>query len=121
LISRSPPRIGTKSMMPPKKEMPKEPKNSSGSLPRKPTAYDYSMVLNAWSKDQSAEAPQRAEQILATMWEKFESGELDAKPDVVSYSSVINCWAKSRQHGAADWAEATFREMQDRYKAGDEA
>jgi hypothetical protein len=60
-----------------------------GLLLRKPAAYGYNMVLNAWSKDQSAEAPQRAETILATMWEKFESGELEANPDVVSYGSVI--------------------------------
>jgi hypothetical protein len=79
---------------------------------KKLTCYEYSMVLNAWSRDQSsAEAPQRAEKILATMWENFESGELDTKPNVVSYTTLINCWAKSRQKGGADRAEAIFREM----------
>ena len=91
-----------------------------GLLPTNPTVYEYNMVLNAWSRTQSAEAPQRAEQILAAMWENFESGELDTKPDAVSYSTVLNCWAKARQQGAADRAEVIFREMQDRYKAGDE-
>jgi pentatricopeptide repeat protein len=90
-----------------------------GLIPTKPTIYENSMVLNAWSKSQSPEAPQRAEKILAATWKKFQSGEMYTKPNAVSYNNVINCWAKSRQQGSADRAEAILREMQERYKAGD--
>ena len=85
----------------------------------KPQILVFSMILNAWAKSGSKQAPQRAEGILEKMWELHEKHEFDTKPDVVSYSSVMSCWARSGQNGAAERAEALLREMQARWKDGE--
>jgi hypothetical protein len=90
-----------------------------GNKSAEPRVNVFNMVLDAWSKSRSQDAPHRAEAVLSIMWQLFESGELNTKPNYISYSTVIQCWGKSREKGAGTRAEEVFNQMQERRKAGD--
>jgi pentatricopeptide repeat protein len=77
----------------------------------RPNAKLFNMLLNAWSKSRSKNAPQRAEAILARMWDLCNIKKLNTKPDMVSYTCVVNCWAKSRLPTASQRAEELLRTM----------
>ena len=77
-------------------------------------------MIDAWAKSRDADAPQRAEVLLAKMEELYRQGNKDVCPNTVSYSAVINAWAKSREKGAAQRAEAILNHMLKLYKGGRE-
>jgi pentatricopeptide repeat protein len=85
----------------------------------KPTVVSYTTLMNAWGKSHLPEAPARAEDILANMWELYQEKNFDTKPDMASYTCVADCWAKSRDKAAGDWAEAVLREAEQLYMNGD--
>jgi pentatricopeptide repeat protein len=85
----------------------------------KPTVVSYTTLMNAWGKSHLPEAPARAEEILANMWELYQEKNFDTKPDMASYTCVADCWAKSRDKAAGDWAEAVLREAEQLYMNGD--
>jgi pentatricopeptide repeat protein len=92
-----------------------------GNDSAKPNVRSFSVVLDAWSKSRSRDAPQWAEAILERMTQLHSSGGLDTKPNIVSYSSVINCWANSGSKEAPDAALKLLRTMQQQHLAGDKS
>ena len=80
-----------------------------GNQSAKPDLMSCNAVLNALGKSGSPDAPERAEAILAKMWEL--SDLLDTQPDVTSYNSVLECWAKSNRNDSASRSEAVLLHM----------
>jgi pentatricopeptide repeat protein len=61
----------------------------------KPNIASYTILINAWSKSNTRDAPIEAESLLLEMIDLYSRGILNDSPDKIAYSSVINCWSKS--------------------------
>ena len=83
-----------------------------GKYEVQPDVYTFGLVLTAWSKSTAAEAPERAERLLAEMQGLYETGIISSRPNVYCFGSVLSCWKKSKLNGAADRAESILRSMQ---------
>jgi pentatricopeptide repeat protein len=88
----------------------------------RPVTRSYNAVLDAWAKSKLPYAPQRAESMLATMWELYESSSCashpkdnNVKPDVFTYTSVIQCWARFQD--GPEQAERLLAEMKTRSRS----
>ena len=61
----------------------------------KPNIASYTILINAWSKSNTRDAPIEAESLLLEMLDLYSKGLLNESPNTIVYSSVINCWSKS--------------------------
>jgi pentatricopeptide repeat protein len=81
-----------------------------------PDSISFNQVIAGWSKATEthlvANAPHRAEALLAQMQALYQRNGWNTQPDASTYSSVLQCWAVSPLEDAADHAERIFREMQ---------
>ena len=94
---------------------------TNGNKRNKPNSYHTSLVLKAWAKSRSRNAPQRVETLMKWKWERANEGELDLKPTKYSYAIAIECWSRSYAPNAKERAESLFREMLQHYSdQGDE-
>jgi len=79
-----------------------------------PNDICYNTLLDAYSREGTVEAAQRAEALVERMTQMSESGKnKHASPDRVSYTSVIKAWRNSESRNAAERAEAILFRCQE--------
>ena len=77
----------------------------------KPTQEIFELVLSAYSRSASLEAPQKAEIFLTYMKEIDDAELLDVRPSTESYNKVLKAWAKSERGDAAKAAHSLYHTM----------
>jgi Pentatricopeptide repeat domain/PPR repeat len=84
-----------------------------------PDQISFTTVIDAWSKSDRPEAPDRAEDILVLL-RQFSgfSFQQTARPNAITLTAVMNCWAKSSRNEAPDRAEMILRQMLRSFAAG---
>jgi len=83
------------------------------SKPLRVNSMMYNMAINAWAKSGDRTAPQRAEDLLQSMYERSISGrQPDVTPNTISFNSVIYAWASVRDRAGAQRAEAILERME---------
>ena len=91
----------------------------AGNAENEPNEFHLAIVVNAWSRSNSADAPNRVETLLKWMREVSKNGTLSScSPTSESYGAAISCWSRSSLPNAPQRAEALFREMIDLYNQG---
>jgi hypothetical protein len=79
-----------------------------------PSIYTYTAVVQAWSKSKSADAPERAAEVVQRLEDKFiETGDPTLCPDPIMYGLLISAWSKSRRPDAGDKAEEILGKVKD--------
>jgi len=69
-------------------------KDNAGKKNSKPTFRTYSILINAWSKSNSDNAPDKVENILKEMNRLHKSGDLQEGPNDITYRRMIQCLQK---------------------------
>jgi hypothetical protein len=68
-------------------------------------------VIKTCSRGRSRQAAQRADKVLAEMWQLYALGNIHVKPNTISYNTVIHAWGNSGCDSAADRATALLQDM----------
>jgi pentatricopeptide repeat protein len=85
----------------------------------RPDVVTYTSLIKCWSESGKLRAPDRAEEIINTLHERYDMGYNECKPDTMVYNVAMNAIAKSGVNNAPERAEALLNRMLDRYYAGD--
>ena len=85
----------------------------------RPDVVTYTSLIKCWSESGKLRAPDRAEEIINTLHERYDIGYHECKPDTMAYNVAINAIAKSGVTNAPERAEALLNRMLDSYYAGD--
>lgn len=80
-----------------------------------PNVISYSIVINAWAKQGH---PERASEVLRTMYEDYVSGNETAKPDIKSFNTILAAYIKCKDDNAPIRAENFFNHMMNVRKDG---
>lgn len=60
----------------------------------------------------------KAQELLATMYHKFESGKLASQPNIVSWQTVIEAWSNSKDPDGPFRVVAIWKRMQELHESG---
>jgi len=86
-------------------------------LSLRPNVFSYSACINAFAKSPDEDAPERAEELLTAMKDRYEKGDWRLRPTVVMYNSIINAYGRS---GSAERATAILDRMEKSVEEGGE-
>ena len=95
----------------------------SGSIEVRPTTYDYSNVIETFSKCSSySGAVEAAESLLNIMEQKYQDGDVFLMPTSENYVSIIAAWKNSPDvEMRVDGAKRVFELMKKQYQNGNHA
>jgi hypothetical protein len=92
---------------------------ASGENPSaKPNTYTYVAAIEAHANSGIDGAPQKTEEMLERMIERYQSGDPDVRPNARCFNAAINAYAKSDLPDAAQQAEYILNRMDALYMAG---
>lgn len=94
----------------------------SGSIEVRPTIYEYSNVIEAFSKSNFSGAVERAESLLNRMERKYHDGDVFLMPTSENYVCIIAAWKNSPDvEKRVDGAKRVFDLMMKEYQNGNHA
>lgn len=87
-----------------------------GNEEYKPRILSYNILIRAYGKLQSPDAPILAEQTLKRIIQMYQQsgGDEEIKPTVITYTEVIDSYARSKKRNAAEQAERILLEMMEK-------
>eukprot|EP00529_Nitzschia_sp_RCC80_P009744 CAMPEP_0113451840 /NCGR_PEP_ID=MMETSP0014_2-20120614/6542_1 /TAXON_ID=2857 /ORGANISM="Nitzschia sp." /LENGTH=767 /DNA_ID=CAMNT_0000343201 /DNA_START=314 /DNA_END=2614 /DNA_ORIENTATION=+ /assembly_acc=CAM_ASM_000159 len=92
---------------------------ASGENPTaKPNTFTYVATIEAYANSGADGSPQKTEDMLERMIERYQSGDPDVRPNARCFNAAINSYAKSDLPDAAQHAEFIFNRMDALYMAG---
>lgn len=92
---------------------------ASGENPSaKPNTYTYVAAIEAHANSGVEGSPQKTEEILERMIERYQSGDAEIRPNARCFNAAINAYAKSDLPDAAQQAEYLLNRMDDMYMSG---
>ena len=91
-----------------------------GNLDVKPDVWTYQSLLSTWSTSKVHGAPQRCEEILHMLDEKYKAGDTDLKPNGHCFTATINAWSKSLERDKARSVYRILQHMNKLYAEGNE-
>lgn len=91
----------------------------SGENPAaKPNTYTYTAAIEAQAYSGMEGSPEKAEELLELMIQRYQSGDPDVVPNARCFNAVISSHAKSAMTGAAQQAEYLFDRLEGLYMSG---
>jgi pentatricopeptide repeat protein len=81
----------------------------------KPNTYTYTAVIQAHANSGALGSPERAEELIERMIDKYQRGDDSVRPTAKTFNAVIHAYGKARN---AERSAAVFRRMERLYESG---